>query len=253
VTGNVTITANAISVAGGVSQTGNVTLTPTPQTGPQYFVNDPFASKAAPSFNPTSSCNFTGLSYTSGTILLSQGTYCGGLSIGGNSTITFNPGTYIFRGGLSVTGNASVTFGAGNYILQGGGMNATGNVSFTGAGVDFYNTFDATHAFAPISITGNFTANLSAPTSGPQQGMLFFEDHNAPAGYTNSFTGNSNETLTGALYFPNNTLSYTGNSSASPQNVVIVADKISFVGNASITPNPSAPAAPHILNVALVK
>jgi hypothetical protein len=49
------------------------------------------------------------------------------------------------------------------------------------------------------------------------------------------------------------TLSYTGNSSASPQNVVIVADKISFVGNASITPNPSAPAAPHILNVALVK
>jgi hypothetical protein len=251
--GNVTITANSITVVGGVNQTGNVTISPNPQTGVAYYTPDPLANIPPPAFNPTSSCTVTGASYSSGTVALSQGTYCGGLSISGNSNITFNSGTYIFRGGLSVTGNANVTFGAGTYILQGGGLTATGNVSMTGAGITFYNTFDATHPFAPISISGNFTANLSAPTSGAQQGMLFFEDRNAPTGYTNSFTGNSNETLTGALYFPKNTLSYTGNSSTSPQNVAIVADKISIVGNASFKPDPTSPAVPHQLNVALVR
>jgi hypothetical protein len=251
-TGNVTIQADSINVVGGVSRAGNVTINPNPTTGAQA-ASDPLASVPAPSFNSTSSCNFTGLSYSNGTVTLSQGTYCGGLSVTGNANITFNPGTYIFRGGISLTGNSNVTFGAGTYILQGGGFSASGNVSMTGSGITLYNTFDATHPFAPISITGNFTANLSAPTSGPLQGMLFFEDRNAPAGNTDSFTGNSNETLTGALYFPRSTLSYTGNSSTSPQNVAIIADKISIVGNANFHPDPTQAAAPHQLAVALVR
>jgi hypothetical protein len=123
----------------------------------------------------------------------------------------------------------------------------------TGAGVMFYNTFDASDGYAPISINGKFTADLFAPTSGPQQGMLFFQDRNAPAGNTETFTGNSDQTLTGAIYFPKSTLSYTGNSSNSPQNVAIVADKISLVGNANFKEDSTQPAAPHQIGVALVR
>jgi len=252
-TGNINIQADAIQVVGGVSEAGNISVNPTPTAG-AAAVPDPLASVPDPSFNPSASCNYSGLSYTGNvTPTLSPGTYCGGLSINGNAHVTFNPGTYIFRGGLSIGGNANVTFGAGTYILQGGGFNATGNIGLTGAGVTFFNTFDATDAYAPISITGNFTANLSAPTSGPQQGMLFFQDRNAPSGRTESFTGNSNQTLTGALYFPKSTLAYTGNSSTSPENVAIVADKISLVGNASLKADPTQAAAPHQLKVALVQ
>jgi Flp pilus assembly protein TadG len=253
VTGNITLNADSIQVVGGFSKTGNITISPNPTTGAPA-VADPLAAVPAPSFNAASSCNFTGLTYTGNTTpTLSPGTYCGGLTINGNAHVTFNPGTYIFRGGISISANANVTFGAGTYILQGGGFNATGNIGLTGAGVTFYNTFDASDAYAPISITGNFTADLSAPTSGPQQGMLFFQDRNAPTGKTEAFTGNSDQTLTGAIYFPNSTLSYTGNSSSTPQNVAIVADKISLVGNASFNYDSTQAAAAHQIGVALIR
>jgi Flp pilus assembly protein TadG len=252
-TGNITLKADAIQVVGGVSKAGNISTTPTPTTHLASGFSDPFENVPAPSFNAASSCNFSNKTYT-GTTTLSSGTYCGGTTINGNANITFNAGTYIFRGGISISGNANVTFGAGTYIFQGGGFTAAGNISLTGAGVMFYNTFDAADPYAPISMTGNLAENLSAPTSGPQQGMLFFEDRNAPLGKTESIaTGNANQTLTGALYFRNSTLAYTGNSSSAPQNVAIVADKITLTGNANILPDPTRPAAAHELKIALVK
>ena len=232
-TGNINVTASGINVAGSYQGTGNISVSPTPVTQAPV-VGDPLASVPEPTYNAASSCNYTGLSYTGNvTPVLSAGTYCGGLSITGNAQVTFTGGTYIFRGGLSITGNASVTFGAGTYILQGGGLTATGNVTLTGSGVTFYNTFDASDPYAPVSLTGNIIANLSAPTSGPQEGMLFFQDRNAPTGNTETITGNSNMNLTGAIYFPNSTLSYTGNTSGSGSDVALIADYVILTGNAS--------------------
>ena len=47
VTGNITITADFIDVVGNVSQTGNITLSPTPATG-VAAVSDPLASVPGP-------------------------------------------------------------------------------------------------------------------------------------------------------------------------------------------------------------
>jgi len=252
VNGNVTLAADSIQVVGGVSKVGNVTISPNPTTG-AAAVADPLAGVPPPSFNAGSSCDFIGLNFTGNSSpTLSPGTYCGGLDIHGNSRVTFNPGTYIFRGGIAISANATVTFGAGTYILQGGGFSASGNVGLTGSGVTFYNTFDAGDAYAPMSVSGNFTANLSAPTSGPQQGMLFFQDRNAPTGQTETFTGNSNQALTGAIYFPKSTISYTGNANSS-ENVALIADKVSLVGNANINEDATAAAAPHQVGVALIR
>ena len=108
----------------------------------------------------------------------------------------------------------------------------TGNVSLSGSNFTFYNTFDASlHSYAPISLAGNLPISLSATTSGALAGMLFFQDRNAPVGGAQSFTGNANTTLTGALYFPRSQLeNYTGNSSTGIQNIAIVADTISLTG-----------------------
>jgi hypothetical protein len=225
--GNISLNATGIDVVGGVDQNGNVTINPTPTTGVTP-VGDPFASVPAP---PPGSCVTPNPPITSNT--------------------TLRPGTYC--GGISISGNASVTFQTGPYILLGGGLNASGTVSLTGSGVTFYNTFDTTHPFDSISITGNLTMNLSAPASGALAGMLFFEDRNAPTGYTEKFAGNSSSNLTGAMYFPNNEVEYTGNSSAGVQNVAIVADTVSFIGNASLKSDPSVPGAAQQIKVALVQ
>ncbi len=151
-----------------------------------------------------------------------------------------------------MTGNINLTFNPGTYILLGGGLNATGNVSLTGSNLTFYDTFDASHTYAPISLTGNLPINLSATTSGSLAGMLFFQDRNAPSG-TQSITGNANENLTGALYFPRSQLNYTGNSSAAIQNIAIVADTVSLTGNASLQSNPNQAGAAQQVKVALVQ
>jgi hypothetical protein len=126
-------------------------------------------------------------------------------------------------------------------------------VTLTGSNLTFYNTFDASHSYSPISVTGNLNLTLGATTSGSLAGMLFFEDRNAPLGNTHSFTGNASSNLTGALYFPRSEVSYVGNSSAGIQNIAIVADTVSFVGNASLESGPSVAGAAQQIKVGLVQ
>ena len=229
--GNITVRADSIQVVGGASEIGNVSIQPTPTTHASA-VSDPLASVPPPSYNP-SHCDYTNLSYT------------------GNQTYSLSPGTYC--GGITATGNVTLNFSAGTYILLGGGLNATGTVSLSGSNLTFYNTFDASYPYAPISLTGNVTLNLSATTSGPLAGMLFFEDRNAPTGSTDSITGNANSNLTGALYFPRDQLSYIGNSSSTNENIAIVAQSVSFTGNASFKEDPTQAGAAQQIKVALVQ
>jgi len=224
-TGNITATAGSIDVVGGYSPTGPVSVNPIPTTGSPTAA-DPLADVWPPT--PGTCTSYTG-------------------------TTTLNPGTYC--GGINLSGNTNITFSSGTYILVGGGLHVSGNTTLSGTGVTFYNTFNGTYPYSPISITGNGSINLSAPSSGPLQGILFFQDRNTPTGSTESFTGNSNQTFAGALYFPRSTLSYTGNSGTVAQNLAIVADKVTFTGNTSLTVNPTlaSSGAPVAFKVALVK
>jgi hypothetical protein len=160
-------------------------------------------------------------------------TFAGPVSITGNNTVTLSPGTYY--GGISITGNASVTFNPGTYILAGGGLSVTGNSTLTGTGVTFYNSYSKNYSYAPINLTGNETAKLSAPTSGSLAGMLFFQDRSIPSGSAAStIVGNSSSTFDGAVYFSTTSIKYTGNSSGSGY-TFLIADSITMTGNTSLT------------------
>jgi len=213
--GSASITAPSIGVVGGYTGSG---YSPTPKTG-VIPAADPLGYVQAPTVGSCAHTNFsasnsgTSASYNQ----LYAGTYCGGIQIT-NGFTHFNPGTY---------------------ILAGGGLSENGHPTMNGTGITFYNT-TGTGGYQPIALTGNTTVNFSAPTSGPLAGILFFQDRSIPSSDAGStLGGNSTSTYDGALYFPTTTLTLGGNSSASGY-MIVVADKISLSGNASLGSNYSS-------------
>ncbi len=220
VVGNVSITAPTIGVVGGYSAGGSTSLTPTPKTG-VIAASDPLAYVPAPTVGSCAHTNFS-LSGNNGSssspYQLYAGTYCGGITIHGNAVLNFNAGTY---------------------VLAGGGMSISSNTTMTGTGITFYNT-TGTGGYGAISFDGNAQANISAPTSGPLVGILFFQDRSIPGTAAGStITGDSSSTFDGAIYFTSTSLSFGGNSSTNGYSIV-VANQLSLSGNASIGSNYSS-------------
>ena len=160
VNGNVSISAPTIGVVGNYTKNGNSTLTPTPKTG-VIAASDPLAYVKEPTVGSCAHTNFSlngNIGSSGSPYQLYPGTYCGGISVNGNSWLHFNAGTY---------------------VIAGGGMNINGNSTMTGTGVTFYNT-TGTGGYGAITLNGNSQANFSAPTSGPLAGILFFQDRAIP-------------------------------------------------------------------------
>jgi len=164
------------------------------------------------------------------------------------SCVNFNPNNIrpnMAYCGISLSGNGSYTFPAGMYIIYGGGLTIAGNVTVNGTGVTFYNTGTAggSHKYAPIKINGGLTVNLTAPTSGTYQGILFFQDraytcplHGSCSNDSSSFGGGTHENLTGALYFPGTPVLYSGNPTSSVSSL-IVAWQVQFNGTSQLNNN----------------
>ena len=215
--GSVSISAPTIGVVGNYTTSGGASFTPTPKTG-VIAASDPLAYVQAPTVGSCAHTNFR-LNGTSGSAAspyeLYAGTYCGGISINGNAWLNFNPGTY---------------------VLAGGGMSIGSNTVMSGAGITFYNT-TGTGGYGPISMNGNTSAILSAPTSGPLAGILFFQDRSIPGSAAGStISGNSTSTFDGALYFPTTAVTFNGNSSTNGYSIV-VADRLILSGNSTVGNN----------------
>ena len=163
---------------------------------------DAYASLPAPTY---SGCNFNNYKLTGGSATLNPGVYCGGIFILGGKA-TFNPGLYIVNGGgLSILGGSA-----------------------SGQGVTFYITSNG-HAYGPVSI-GAVQVNLSASSTGPLAGVLFFQDRGIKTILPNSILENSGAQLDGLLYFPTTKVFYSGGSASSPGPTIIVADTVNFSG-----------------------
>jgi Flp pilus assembly protein TadG len=216
-TGGATITADSVGVVGNVSQTARTSISPTPVTGvaPAF---DPLSYISAPDFN-TSSClgdpGITGNRTTTIGPSVAGGTVCyTGLSVSGSGTVTMTPGLYIINGSFSFTGSGEID----------------------GTGVTFY--FPAPGGSA--SLTGSGVLNISAPTSGTWNGILFYEDANN----TNAMkiSGSSSSTIEGIFYAPSANLTMTG-SSNSHIYADLVVSSLSMTGTSnfsnysSINPN----------------
>ncbi len=114
---------------------------------------DPLAYLAQPAF---SACDHPSQVLVTGTANLTSGTYCGGININTSATVSLGPGNYIITGNLTINGPTLLAPGVTFIMTTGGG---------SGYGV--------------ASIR-NVNATVSAPTSGPMQGILFFADRNMP-------------------------------------------------------------------------
>ena len=84
-----------------------------------------------------------------------------------------------------------------------------------------------------VNMTGGATVNLSAPTSGTYQGILFYQ---ARGNITEStLVGGTTQLMNGVLYFPSARLNYTGGSTVNATATTIVADTLNMVGNSYIS------------------
>src|SRR6266571_5018096 len=174
-----------------------------------YYLADPLFSIAAPT-GYTTTCDAAHTNHSvSGTENLTPGTYCGG---------------------IKVQGGATANFAAGTYILLGGGLTVSpGTVN--GTGVTFYNTYDGTHAFKELNISGGTSVvTLSAPTTGTLAGMLWFTDRTAPSGTVNTLQGGGALSLNGAIYFKTEKLKWSGGTSNASPWTMIIADRMELSG-----------------------
>ena len=152
----IAVTGNYYTDGCSVSPSPNIDVDPEPD--PLGYISPPDASGP---------CDFTDFKHNAGSATLNPGVYCGGLSIENGSTAHLNPGTYIVRGK---------------------GFNVLGGSTVTGDGVTIYNTYDATYPYEGVLIgSEGTTADLSAPTTGPLAGVLFFQDRTADPTKENRF------------------------------------------------------------------
>jgi hypothetical protein len=159
---------------------------------------DPLANKySIPTY---SSCTANNYKVTTGTTVhIPAGTYCGGISISGTVQ--------------------NIIFDAGEFILVGGGLSVNGSVNISGSAVTFFNTYPGTQSnkYSGISINGSGTVNLTAPTTGSDKALLFYQDPRVSWSASNAsiIAGGANSVYDGIIYFPTTDLTYSGNSSNS--------------------------------------
>jgi len=135
---------------------------------------------------------------------------------------TLNPGRYC--GGLNLSGEFNLT--AGVYIVDGGDFRINANATVSGSGVMFFLTNGAT-----VHFNGSADIDLSAPTSGAYAGVLMYGDRDQ-GNAENVFNGTADSSFTGALYFPSQEVTHSGNFSGDNGCLRIVARAIDLRGNA---------------------
>ncbi len=213
--GGATLNAQSVSVVGSDSIYGGGSITPLSGVKTaQPTVSDPYSGVVVPSYG---ACKYNNLSLQGwqNPTISADGVYCGGISMGGGGTVQMNPGVYIINGGsFSVQGGVTLTGTGVTIVLTGSGAN------------------DAT-----VSIANGAIVTLSAPTTGTTTGLVFFGDPTAPASNSNSFSGGAQMALTGAIYFPSQTVSYSNGASTASTCTQLVAWHVQFTGGASFNSN----------------
>ncbi len=203
--GNAQVTASVIDVTGGVNNSHNASLSPTPTTGAPALA-DPLAALAEPS--------------TAGL------TNYGAVSLSGTSSATIEPGIYTQ---ISVSGQGSLTMNSGVYMIEGGGFSVSGQGSVSGAGVMIFNAGgdypNTGGSYGGVSLSGQGSYNLSPPASGTYAGITIFQSRDNTAAL--SVSGNASG-MTGTIYAPAAALAETGNAQL---NTAIVAETMTVSGN----------------------
>src|SRR5262249_32430786 len=113
----------------------------------------------------------------------------------------------------------------------GTGLQVSGNAVLNGDGITFYNTNTGGGGkWGTFNIAGTVNATLKAPSTGPYEGVLFWDDKNAPDRPPgNVINGNSRSTYVGAFYLPSTSLTYSGTSTTTDW-TMLIANTITISG-----------------------
>lgn len=210
--GNATISASAVNVVGGAA--GATILGPV-NSGLDP-VADPLRTFPVPDPNAATVQSRSSVSVSNGVIVLQPGIYQGGISISGNGSVQMAPGIYIIQGGgLQVSDNGTLT-GTGVLIYNGGGTDAD---------------HDSVVAAGPISLSGNATVRLTAPSDGTYRGISIFQDRSSKQ--TVSLSGNGSIQMTGVVYAAAAAVQLAGNSSSGANTLggAFVSNTLQVSGN----------------------
>lgn len=198
-----------ITLSGG---NGCATANPTPTTF-QSPAADPFINVQTPT--DMNRCDSNGISANSHITMPADGVY------------------EVCNGGISLNGNGNLTLPAGVYYLKNGTLSWQ-NGTITGTGVTIYL---AGPSVSGISINGNVNVNLTAPTSGPYDGLVIYQNRNLASPPSHTFNGGSNMQFQGTIYLPGSYVSYSGGSTTEPSS--LIANQINFIGGASFVTDPT--------------
>lgn len=245
---NLSITAGSIGVSGSVTENGTGTVSPTPVSGIPA-AGDPIkavppctgsgCSGVGPIKITAGSCSGAGCA---GNVTCSGGTctiapnYYNDICINNNQTVNFSAGLFVINGNSLCANGVEFQVNAGSTICNSVNPDCSGMPQSANAGVTFYMT-----GTGSVNVSGTATAQLTAPNSGPYEGLLFYQDPSDTA--TASLSGNDTTFYQGALYFPsaqlifggNNTTTGTFNGGASY--TLIVSDWLKLAGNPTIVLN----------------
>ena len=196
------VTATSVCVHGTARLNSSSSATPAP-TEDCPVLSDPLATLPEPD-TASDPCNFTDYTVTSGaSAAMSPGVYCGVTTINASSSATMQPGLYVFRGGEFVINS---------------------NSTVTGAGVMFY--FES----GRLNVNSQSPLNISAPASGPYQGILVFQSRSAPPAGPFIVNSNSATRIAGTVYLPAGALELNSQSTANSlaSYTVIVARQLTL-------------------------
>lgn len=148
-----------------------------------------------------------------------------------------NPAGEICYKGMNLKG--TVHFAPGIYYIDGGSLSIGSQAVVTGTDVTFIltsSTADANPAsIATADMNGGATLNLAASSSGNYKGVLIYQDRRAPNSNSNTVNGNASSLLQGALYFPSQGVSFSGDSGMDTDCLQIVSRRAIFTGSNSIS------------------
>jgi len=142
-------------------------------------------------------------------------------------TRTLTPGTYC---GLAIDSNARVTLAPGTYVITQAPFEVRSNVQLTGHGVTIY----LADAAACLRFHSNTTITLTAPSSGPNKGLLIHQPQAVSCTPGLEFRSNNVNRLEGMIYAPASRIEWNSNAALSSPCLSVVGRTLLFNSNARI-------------------
>lgn len=221
--GSSAVTATTLAAAGGIQQSSNWTVDSYQPYSPA--LEDPYKD-LEPDSNDLSTCANSppslSINNSNSGLVVSGGACYSSLSIGTNRTLTFKDGVY---------------------VISGGSVNIQGTFNLINAVLLLTNKDTGAQPIGSLDMNASGQINATSMKTGKWSGMAIYQDRraidNAPTGNISSnspnrINGNSTNKITGAVYFPNQQLTYNGNGTGSATCTQFVSKRIFWSGNSGI-------------------